>query len=197
MNNEEFRSRLLEMAGANGVPAEEPVQPLRQQISQLTQQVAGLRNAVQQQKEREAGNARPASLVEAGENKTLREAANIGRSVGTGLTFAPLVQGLVKLFGGKGQGDPAPLPVYIAPAPVQVEGTVTSRTAGAVSEVSYGPGGLPRESGREHDRTMPPVTIHVQAIDSRSFLDHSESIARAVREAMLHSSSLNDVVSEL
>jgi hypothetical protein len=34
-------------------------------------------------------------------------------------------------------------------------------------------------------------------MDSQSFLDHSQEIARAVREAMLNTSSLNDVVSEL
>jgi hypothetical protein len=43
----------------------------------------------------------------------------------------------------------------------------------------------------------PQVTIQVQAMDSRSFLDHSTEIARAVREAMLNMHSLNDVVSEL
>ena len=41
------------------------------------------------------------------------------------------------------------------------------------------------------------ITIQVQAMDSRSFLDHRDEIAQAVREAMLNSHSLNDVVSEL
>ena len=41
------------------------------------------------------------------------------------------------------------------------------------------------------------ITVQVNAIDSRGFLDHSEDIARAVRDAMLHSHSLNDVVSDL
>jgi hypothetical protein len=34
-------------------------------------------------------------------------------------------------------------------------------------------------------------------MDSRSFLDHSDDIARAVRDAMLRSHSLNDIVSEI
>jgi hypothetical protein len=34
-------------------------------------------------------------------------------------------------------------------------------------------------------------------MDSRSFLDHSDDIARAVRDAMLNMHALNDVVSEL
>jgi hypothetical protein len=37
----------------------------------------------------------------------------------------------------------------------------------------------------------------VQAMDARSFMDHSAEIARAVREAMLHSHPINDVMSEL
>ena len=41
------------------------------------------------------------------------------------------------------------------------------------------------------------VTVQVQAMDSRSFLDHSEEIARAVRQAMLNSHGINDVVTEL
>ena len=43
----------------------------------------------------------------------------------------------------------------------------------------------------------PQITIQVQAMDSRSFLDHSQDIAQAVREAMLNMHSLNDVVSDL
>ncbi len=41
------------------------------------------------------------------------------------------------------------------------------------------------------------VTIQVQAMDSRSFLDHSAEIAQAVREAMLNMHALNDVVSDI
>lgn len=43
----------------------------------------------------------------------------------------------------------------------------------------------------------PTITVNVQAMDSQSFLDRREDIARAVREAMLQSHSLNDIVSEL
>jgi hypothetical protein len=43
----------------------------------------------------------------------------------------------------------------------------------------------------------PQITIHVQAMDSRSFLDRSEDIAQAVRKAMLESNVLNDVVREI
>jgi hypothetical protein len=41
------------------------------------------------------------------------------------------------------------------------------------------------------------VTVNVQAMDSRSFSEHSHEIARAVKEAMLNAHSLNDVIGEL
>jgi hypothetical protein len=39
--------------------------------------------------------------------------------------------------------------------------------------------------------------VQVQAMDSQSFLDHSDDIAQAVRQAMLQSSVLNDVIREV
>jgi hypothetical protein len=44
---------------------------------------------------------------------------------------------------------------------------------------------------------LPPITVQVQAMDSRSFMDHSQDIAKAVRDAMLNMHSLNDVISDL
>ena len=45
--------------------------------------------------------------------------------------------------------------------------------------------------------SAPQITVNVQAMDARSFLDRSSDIAAAVREAMLNLSSINDVVNEL
>jgi len=41
------------------------------------------------------------------------------------------------------------------------------------------------------------VTVNVQAMDSKSFMDRSQDIAQAVREAMLNMHSINDVVNDL
>ena len=41
------------------------------------------------------------------------------------------------------------------------------------------------------------VTVNVSAMDSRSFLDRSQDIAQAVREAMLNMHPINDVVNDL
>ncbi|MGI8990140.1 MAG: hypothetical protein ACR2I2_11230 [Bryobacteraceae bacterium] len=52
-------------------------------------------------------------------------------------------------------------------------------------------------TGQSGQDAAPQITIQVQAMDSRSFLDHSHDIAQAVREAMLNMHALNDVVNDL
>ena len=46
-------------------------------------------------------------------------------------------------------------------------------------------------------RAAPQITVNVQAMDARSFLDRSSDIALAVRDAMLNLNAINDVVNEL
>ena len=43
----------------------------------------------------------------------------------------------------------------------------------------------------------PQITVNVQAMDARSFMDRSSDIALAVRDAMLNLNAINDVVNEL
>jgi hypothetical protein len=109
----------------------------------------------------------------------------------------PMVTGLIKLFGSS---EPEPLPAlekFEAPSSVSVEaGLSSSREFGGIR---YGQGGLADITGGSQSATSqaPTIQVNIQAMDSQSFLDRQEDIARAVREAMLHSNSLNDVVLEL
>jgi hypothetical protein len=68
---------------------------------------------------------------------------------------------------------------------VEFEGGVSANVSAAF-EVSRGQSGMIR-----------PIVVQVQAMDSRSFLDHRDEIARAVRQAMLETNALGDVVREL
>ncbi len=52
-------------------------------------------------------------------------------------------------------------------------------------------------SAADQRRGAAQITVNVQAMDSQSFLDHSNEIAQAVRAAMLNSNSINDVVNNL
>ena len=60
-------------------------------------------------------------------------------------------------------------------------------SSGSPSGVTVGGGG----SG------SPQISVNVQAMDAQSFMSYSGEIAKAVRDAMLNLSSINDVVTEL
>jgi hypothetical protein len=132
----------------------------------------------------------------------------------SGLGMVPLIVGLLGLF--EGGGTPAPtLEKYAMPERQYFEG---ADTGGDMSDADYDQMGMPRTYSATPDGTSPPasaaatpsgngsaassaggaqITVNVQAMDSQSFLDHSNDIAQAVRAAMLNSNSINDVVNNL
>jgi len=115
--------------------------------------------------------------------------------LGGGLSsLSPLIGGILNLFGGGGgQTLAAPSP-FMLPAPVQSEAGITASAPGQASPVSYSDSGQPRAPSAS---AAPQITIQVNAMDSQSFLDHSDDIANAVKQAILNSNSLNDVISSL
>jgi hypothetical protein len=98
---------------------------------------------------------------------------------GLGL-LSPVISGLLSLFGAGGsKSEPDPLPLYTPPPSVQISDTLRETT------VPQAP------------TAAPQVTVHVNAMDSQSFMDRSTDIANAVREAMLNLHPINDVVASL
>lgn len=86
-----------------------------------------------------------------------------------------LVSGISHLFGGGQKTLPA---LQLFQLPDAVNQTVhINNTNGGVSS--------------------PSINVHVQALDSQSFITRSNDIAKAVKSAMLNSHSLNDVVAEI
>lgn len=62
--------------------------------------------------------------------------------------------------------------------------------------------GVPAASGANAQASSSPaqtmnITLNVNALDSRSILDRSDDIASAVRQAMLNTHSMNDVINDL
>lgn len=134
----------------------------------------------------------------------------------SGFGLAPLVSGLAGLFGGSDTPAPAPLVKYAMPAAVDFQG---AETASGTSGFDYDQSGMPRAyrpgppaaspatfpaTSQAADGTSasaaapaPQITVNVQAMDARSFLDRSNDIALAVRDAMLNMNAINDVVNEL
>jgi hypothetical protein len=167
--------------------------------------IAGLSDALQIEQLRITGQAQTEALLAntaallkntsaRGSSSTGTTAGGVAESVLGGLgggLLSPLISGLIGLFGG-GKGEmPTPLAVYTPPVAVNYEAGF-SRTAG-----SAGPAPYAASAGSAGAASAPQITVQVQAMDSRSFLDHREEIAQAVREAMLNSHALNDVVNDL
>jgi hypothetical protein len=119
------------------------------------------------------------------------------RTVGMMTGVGPVVTGLMKLFGSD---SPEPLPTlekFQMPGQVSVEAGLSA--SGEYGAIRHTQGGRPEVVGSVAGNTAQPpaIQVNIQAMDTQSFLDRQDDIARAVREAMLHSNSLNDVVMEL
>ncbi len=119
--------------------------------------------------------------------------STLGGALGGGLGLAPLISGIAGLFGGGDSSTPAAQPTYMAPLPIHLDAGF-SEGGGGPFGVDRAQGGGPRAMTNS---SAPQITVQVQAMDSRSFLDHSGDIALAVRQAMLQSNVLNDVIREV
>jgi len=109
-----------------------------------------------------------------------------------GLGVAPLVGSLIGLFGGGEREEPAPFVKYAMPASVNIE---AAERGGRITMSDYDQTGMSR--AYQPAAASPQITVNVQAMDARSFMDRSGDIALAVRDAMLNSNSINDVVNDL
>jgi len=106
---------------------------------------------------------------------------------GGGSLLAPIISGIMGLFGGGSEAAAPVLVPYIAPSPIQFSASVGM------------PSGSPAAASGSTTQLNPAsqVQVNINALDSKSFLDHSDDIAQAVRQAILYSNSLNDVIADL
>jgi hypothetical protein len=121
---------------------------------------------------------------------------------------SPLIGVFTSLFGGGAATAPAPLIKYALPQAVDFQGV--EGLGGQVSSVDYGQSGAPRAYGGAQSAAgggtgaqgdvaavaVPPV-LDGSSLDPRFFLDRSDLIAAAVRDAMLNSHAINDVINDL
>lgn len=168
---------------------------MTEQISALVSQISGLNATEQTAITALQGNTQAVTQNTSSKGSgtsVASQAGGIAESLlGGALSLSPIVSGIMSLFGGSSSPAPAMTP-FLLPAPVQYQAGV-SRSSGA-SPVSYGEGGQPRA---QSSAPAPQVTVQVSAMDSQSFLDHSDDIANAVRAALLNSNPLSDVIADL
>jgi hypothetical protein len=212
-------------SGSSSSGVTEQLSQLARQLQQLqtvnqteTQTVLANTQAVTQNTT-QLGQSGPSAASQAG--------STLQSTLGLGLGLSPLITGLLSLFGGGGSSSPAAPTPFALPPPVGVNAGVSEGAPTQAYGLEYTSGGQPRpaastlnnpggtgSSNPVNNPTTSPVsnpansqasapatttqiTVQVQAMDSQSFLDHSNDIALAVRQAMLQSSVLNDVIREV
>jgi hypothetical protein len=184
--------KMVKPKGSKGIPSAPTIgvgitsndSDLSTSLSQAGQQIAQLQSAYQQQASLITANTQAiqGNTSAQSSHSALSAAGGIASSLlgGFGL-LSPIISGIAGLFGGS--STPAPLPIYKPPPLVAISANLNSATPNAA------PAGGASSS--------PQVTVNVNAMDSQSFMDHSNDIANAVREAMLNMHPINGVVASL
>jgi len=174
----------------------------QQSAQQLAQQLETLTQAETQTVEANAQGtnfAASQSPQGSGEGSIASQAGNALADVLTG-GLSPFIGGVLGLFGGgggSGGGASVPAP-FLMPPSVGVDAGINEGALTQPFGVDYAPGGAPRASGSGSGGAGgSQITVQVQAMDSQSFLDRSDDIAQAVRQAMLTSNVLSDVIREV
>jgi hypothetical protein len=186
-------SNVTGLAQSSSSDVSEQLTSLTTQISSLTSiqqsQISALQDNTQALSQNTTSKSSSGSAV----GSTVASAAS--SFLGGGLSsLSPLISGLLSLFGGGGGQTLAVPAPFMLPSPVQSNAGLMGSAPGQVVPVSYGDTGQPRAQSAG---ASAQITVQVNAMDSQSFLDHSDDIANAVKQAILNSNSLNDVISSL
>lgn len=183
---------MVKPKGSRGIPSPPTIavgfssndSDLSTSLSQAGQQIAQLQASYQQQAALIQANTQAIQGNTSAQSarSALGTAGGIASSMlgGFGL-LSPIISGIAGLFGG-GSSAPAPLPIYTPPPPVSISGNLNS--------AAPAPTGIQAAPSQQ-------ITVTVNAMDSKSFIDHSDDIANAVREAMLNMHPINGVVTSL
>jgi hypothetical protein len=168
-------------------------------LSQAGQQIAQLQSAYQQQASLITANTQAiqGNTSAQSSHSALSAAGGVASSLlgggGLGL-LSPLISGIASLFGGS--STPKPLAIYTPPPPVAISATLNSAAPNAATAGTGAASPVPSAAGGSQAAPT-QVTVNVNAMDSQSFMDHSDDIANAVREAMLNMHPINGVVASL
>ncbi len=173
------------------------------QSSQLATQMQQLETVAQAETETiqsntQAINQNTTQLGQGPQGASIASQAGSALESTLGMGLSPLITGILGLFGGGGGGGSPSVPsAFLMPPSVNVNAGMSEAAPTQPFAVDYAAGGSPRAATSGAGTGSAQITVQVQAMDSQSFLDHSDDIAQAVRQAMLQSSVLNDVIREV
>ncbi len=188
-------SQVVAGSTSGGGAGSDSTQQLAQQLQQLESVAQGETETVEANTQAINQNTTQLGQGSRGESGLSQAGSSIESMLGSGLS--PLISGIAGLFSGGG-GESVPT-TFLMPPPVGVNAGINEAAPTRPFAVDYAAGGQPRgaTAGAPRSGGSTQITVQVQAMDSQSFLDHSDDIAQAVRQAMLQSSVLNDVIREV
>jgi hypothetical protein len=132
-----------------------------------------------------------------GGSSVLSTAGNLASGIlGGGSILSPIISGLMNLFGGSSTSQPTFTP-FTMPAPIHLDTTLSGPAPQAAQQTAADAESARPSAGGSAQASGSTIQIQVNAIDSKSFLDHSDEIAQAVRQALLNSHPLADVIAEI
>ena len=184
-----------DLATLSGV-LQTPVKDVTEQITELARHTGSLNSTQVQHLGATQDNTQAVTTnttAKSGGSSTIGNIANTASGL-LGGSLSPILSGLMSLFGGGSKPAAATATAFKLPTSVQSQTGLSGGVTGQIAPVDYGQNSQPRAPQAS---AAPQVNIQVNAMDSQSFLDHSDEIAKAVRQAMLSSHSLNDVISDL
>ena len=183
------------------------------QTSQLAQQMQQLETVTQAETETVQANTQADESEPRRSGRRARGGASVGSTIESALgSGAELAESIGRrdcwacsrrsVGGGGGASVPS---TFLMPPSVDVNAGMSEGAPTQPFAVDYASGGAaeggdsssPYSSAGSGQGSSGQITVQVQAMDSQSFLDHSDDIAQAVRQAMLQSSVLNDVIREV
>lgn len=116
----------------------------------------------------------------------------LGSLLSGGLGLFQLGRSIAGLFSGRSESENPQLTSLRLPPSLNLELGRDPATPPMIT-----PGGTAGFAASSARPAPAQVVVNIQALDSRSFLDRSSELADAIKDAMLHSHSINDVVGDL
>jgi hypothetical protein len=192
-------SQVVAGSSAGGGSSSDSTQQLAQQFQQLQSVAQAETETVQANTQAINQNTTQMGQGTGGSSALSQAGSTIESALGLGTGLSPLISGVANLFSGLfggGGGQQSVPSAFLMPPSVNVNAGINEAAPTQPFAVDYAAGGQPRGATAGSGGST-QITVQVQAMDSQSFLDHSDDIAQAVRQAMLQSSVLNDVIREV